>query len=377
MEYYWYIAGGFVLFVSMLLTGIIIPQILLIAFRKELFDDIDERKIHTSKVPRLGGIAFMPSVLFAVALTTGISVSFGDLSIAGIVSRNGFILSFGMCAIITMYLVGMADDLIGVRYSAKFIAQILTAMFIIFAGVRIYGFPGIPWISELPVWLSVALSVLVIVFIINAINLIDGIDGLASGLSSVALTFYAFFFFKCDYYFCSLLSLAALGTQFPFFYYNVFGNAQKHKKIFMGDTGSLTVGTILSLLAIRMSNVATMVESPENPIVLGFAPLIIPCLDVIRVFFRRIRHGHSPFLPDKTHIHHKFLALGLSHRVAMMSIIAIAVVAAAINIVLSHYIGLLLLVAVNLVVWIVFNILLTRSIRRREVAINSPTPLYQ
>ena len=105
----------------------------------------------------------------------------------------------------------------------------------------------------LPSWVGIPLTVLIVVYITNAINLIDGIDGLASGLSCIALTVLAAICISNGSYFYALLALATLGILIPFWFYNVFGNAQRGHKLFMGDTGSLTIGYILSFLVIQLS----------------------------------------------------------------------------------------------------------------------------
>ncbi len=143
------------------------------------------------------------------------------------------------------------------------------------------------------------LTALISVFIINALNLIDGIDGLASGLSGVACAFYTYMFFHavpvpvlCH---CGGHARSACAV----FVYNVFGNAEKQRKIFMGDTGALTIGLLLSAMSLRICQLDTLPEGC-NPAVVAFAPLLIPCFDVVRVYLHRIRIGHNPFLPDKT-----------------------------------------------------------------------------
>ena len=222
-----------VFLISAGISGIIIPKILLIAFRKRLFDEPDERKIHTAAVPRLGGLAFMPSIVFSICLVVGVkgildaqglSAYFGGPSEVGDMSEMLLPMCFGLCAVMMMYLVGIADDLIGVRYRAKFVAQILAALLLAMGGVRIENFHGFMWLYELPVGLSWAATVLLVVFITNAINLIDGIDGLASGLSGIAMAFYGFVFMHTGYMLYAMLAFAGLGTLVPFFYYNVFGN---------------------------------------------------------------------------------------------------------------------------------------------------------
>ena len=364
-----------VFLISAGISGIIIPKILLIAFRKRLFDEPDERKIHTAAVPRLGGLAFMPSIVFSICLVVGVngildaqglSAYFGGPSEVGDMSEMLLPMCFGLCAVMMMYLVGIADDLIGVRYRAKFVAQILAALLLAMGGVRIENFHGFMWLYELPVGLSWAATVLLVVFITNAINLIDGIDGLASGLSGIAMAFYGFVFMHTGYMLYAMLAFAGLGTLVPFFYYNVFGNPAMGKKIFMGDTGSLTTGLILSFLSIEVCSLPEGSVYSWDVMVVAFAPLAIPCLDVIRVFVHRIVRGMSPFLPDKSHIHHKLLALAIPQRWAMITILATSSALIAANLLMSVHMGPMWVLVIDMVVWVAANWQLTRCIMARQ-----------
>jgi len=161
-----------------IVTGIIIPQIILIAFRKNLLDTPDPRKIHKTEVPRLGGIAFFPSILFAMLLLFGLGTLSKDVSIQLRIYNNIQPLCFTCCGAIILYLTGMADDLVGVKYRAKFVMQTFAAALVIICGIRIENLHGFLGIYELPAAAAVLLTGLLIVLIINAINLIDGIDGL-------------------------------------------------------------------------------------------------------------------------------------------------------------------------------------------------------
>lgn len=353
--------------IAFLLAGIIIPKIMLIAFRKRLFDEIDERKIHRGIVPRLGGIAFFPAILFSLALIIGIDIRFGS-GLMGLAFEPKLVpFFFEICAIILLYLVGIADDLIGVRYLAKFVVQIASAVLLVFSGMYVSNFYGVLWIHEMPMWLSWIITAFIVVYVVNAINLIDGIDGLASGLSTIALVFYAIVFFNGEEYIYSMIAAATAGTLFPFFYYNVFGDATKQKKIFMGDTGALTTGMVLVFCAI-----AVMCAKPDfldveyNPAIVALSPLIIPCFDVFRVYFHRVRRRRNPFLPDKCHIHHKLLALGFNQAAALLFILGASVVFIAVNVLLSPYMNPTVLLVCDVVLWTGGNILLTSLIRRRE-----------
>ncbi|MDE6334123.1 MAG: undecaprenyl/decaprenyl-phosphate alpha-N-acetylglucosaminyl 1-phosphate transferase, partial [Muribaculaceae bacterium] len=147
----------------------------------------------------------------------------------------------------------------------------------------------------------------------------------------------------------------------------VFGNVQKHSKIFMGDTGALTIGLILSVLSIRICRMDNPIFD-INPAIAAFSPLLIPCFDVVRVYLHRIRSGRNPFLPDKTHIHHKLLAFGMSQRIAMPTILACSTALTILNWWLSSYINITLLFFIDLALWISANSLLSRAIRQRQRA---------
>ena len=353
--------------ISVLIAGILIPKIILIAFRRNLFDEIDERKIHRGVVPRLGGIAFFPAFLFSLTLVVALNLRLGSAPMIDAIGGAFVPIYFEICAIILLYLVGIADDLIGVRYMAKFVVQIVCAILLACSGMYIDNLYGILWLNELPDVLAWLFSILVTVYVVNAINLIDGIDGLASGLSSIALIFYAVVFFNGGEFIYSLLAVASAGTLFPFFYYNVFGDVTKQKKIFMGDTGALTTGMVLVFCAI-----AVMCAKPDfltvdyNPAIVALSPLIVPCFDVFRVYFHRVKKGRNPFLPDKCHIHHKILALGMNQAAALLTILGVSIAFIGINVLVSPFTNPTIIFIGDVVVWTIANILLTRAIRQRE-----------
>lgn len=365
--YYWIVNCSLGFVFCVFCAGYVIPEILLIAFRKRLFDVPDERKVHRSSVPRLGGIAFKPVVFLAVALLLGVNLALGRTEILFVMEEEARPLAFAFCCIMVLYLVGIADDLIGVRYRAKFIVQILCGVMLVAGGLRIDNLFGVVGLQSIPAWVGWPLTVLVTVFIINAVNLIDGIDGLASGLSGTACMAYGIVFFILHRYIYSLLSFTTLGVLVPFFYYNVFGDVRKHRKIFMGDTGSLTVGMMLCFLSLTLVRCGgRAVIGNMNPIVLAFSPLIVPCVDVVRVFLHRVRTGRNPFMPDKNHIHHKLLALGMGQRAAMCTIVAVSILLTLINMLLSRYINVNWIVAGDIVLWTGANIILSKLIIRRR-----------
>lgn len=341
---------------SVIVAWIIIPRILLISIKKKLFDEPNERKIHEFVVPRLGGVSFFPTILFAVCSVFALRYLFG-FEVKAVIAE--YILPemlLFICGLTLLYVIGIADDLIGVQYRNKFIIQILCAVFFPVSGLWINNLYGLMGINEISAWVGMPLTVLTIVFITNAINLIDGIDGLASGLSSVSLAVFGCLFLEKELYTYSMIAFASLGVLIPFFYFNVFGNAELGRKIFMGDTGSLTLGYILSFLAIRYSqHNPDFTPYTQGALVIAFSTLIVPAFDVIRVVFLRARKGKGLFLPDKNHIHHKFLAMGLTPRHAMITILIISCLFSTSNILLVSYVNITALLLSDLTVWIVLN----------------------
>ena len=353
--------------ISIILTGVIIPKIILIAFRKKLFDEIDERKIHRGIVPRLGGIAFLPSIIFSFCVVIGFNLRTEELSLGEPLMMEMIPIFFLLCGLMLMYLVGIADDLIGVRYRGKFLLQIFTGTLLVAGGMWISDHYGFLWIHHCPDWLGWLFSIFLVIYVANSINLIDGIDGLASGLSMIALIFYSIVFFLAGEYLFALMAATTLGTLIPFFYYNVFGHAENHNKIFMGDTGSLTIGTVLAFLSIAMFRIPLGdIPGNQNPFILAIAPIILPCFDVVRVFVHRVRNGSNPFLPDKCHIHHKLLALGLVQWKALITILISDATIVGGNLLLSSLVQPTWLILGDIMAWTLLNFLLTHLIRCRE-----------
>lgn len=353
--------------ISIILTGVIIPKIILIAFRKKLFDEIDERKIHRGIVPRLGGIAFLPSIIFSFCVVIGFNLRTEELSLGEPLMMEMIPIFFLLCGLMLMYLVGIADDLIGVRYRGKFLLQIFTGTLLVAGGMWISDLYGFLWIHNCPDWLGWLFSIFLVIYVANSINLIDGIDGLASGLSMIALIFYSIVFFLAGEYLFALMAATTLGTLIPFFYYNVFGHAENHNKIFMGDTGSLTIGTVLAFLSIAMFRIPLGdIPGNQNPFILAIAPIILPCFDVVRVFVHRVRNGSNPFLPDKCHIHHKLLALGLVQWKALITILISDATIVGGNLLLSSLVQPTWLILGDIMAWTLLNFLLTHLIRCRE-----------
>lgn len=308
---------------SALLGWLFVPRVLLISRKKKLYDIPDARKVHKQPIPRLGGITFFPVLLMSFCLSIGIWMLmhlYGGFTQVHILIARFILLAVGM---MILYLTGVADDLIGVSYKAKFVVQILCALLFPLSGLWIHDLSGLFWLHEIPAWIGIPLTVFLVVYITNAINLIDGVDGLAAGLCSISLfTLGMAAAIKAQYLFC-MISFSMVGVLLPFWFYNVFGNAEKGRKIFMGDTGSLSLGYLLSFLLVYMACLDKM-GFPRGMLLMGFSTMIIPMMDIPRVMMARMREGRNPFTPDKNHIHHKLMRAGLKPIWTMATLLAVS-----------------------------------------------------
>ncbi len=340
--------------VAATMSGIIIPQIMATAYEKKLFDEPNERKLHTTLVPRLGGVSFLPVILFTLAFVIAITYIY-DIGFVLNASRPILAELFLLiCGLIILFLVGIQDDLIGTRYRTKFIFQFIAASFIPISGLwinNLYGFMGI---HNLTPWIGIPLTLFIVVFIINAINLIDGIDGLASGLCCISLAVLGSLFFINRAWLFAILAFITLGSLLPFYYYNVFGKSKGAcKKIFMGDTGSLTLGFILAFLIIRFSAVnPEVLPYSKGAIIIAFSTLTVPIFDVCRVMLVRARNKRHIFTADNNHIHHKFIRMNFSHRGARIRLFIMAILFILINIILVQYLNITFVLLIDAVIWI-------------------------
>lgn len=356
------IIGAFA--ISMLCGFVLIPVILNFCKARGLYDIPNKRKMHKTKVPRLGGISFIPCMVFSfIIATTTLDVHETGHKIA----INLWVLYF-MVSLITIYIVGIIDDLIGLGARIKFSAQILAAMLLPAAGLYInhlYGFLGI---QEIPVWLGVPLTVLAIVFIDNATNLIDGIDGLAASLSLLALLGFLYGFLCLHLYAYCILIAGLAGVLIAYLYFNLFGKEERNRKIFMGDSGSLTLGFILGFLFVKYIMVNPDV-TPYRPGHLVFAGslLLIPIFDVAWVILYRLQHHKPLFQADKNHIHHKLMQAGLSMHQSLIVIVALAVAFLVLNMVAFPLIHTTGVIVTDTVLYALFHLLVDRCITRREL----------
>ncbi|MEO6187844.1 MAG: MraY family glycosyltransferase [Ginsengibacter sp.] len=290
------LSGG----LAFLITFFSIPVIIEVAKEKKFFDEPDERKVHKAVIPTLGGLGIFAG--FIIATLLGVPPSTAD------------VLQYFMAAIMLIFFLGIKDDILILSATKKFIGQLIAAAIIIkFGGVQITNMHGFLGINEIPHTASILLSLFTIVVITNSFNLIDGVDGLAGSLGLLTSGIFGAYFVAAAQPMYAVMAFSLSGSLLAFLIYN-FSPA----KIFMGDTGSLLIGILNSVFVIKFITVASDPLSPlafESAPALGFAILIVPLFDTLRVVSLRILNRRSPFIPDRNHIHHFLLEIGLSHKI--------------------------------------------------------------
>lgn len=301
------ILAGITAFLVVLLAT---PSLIKVAFLKRLFDEPgDARKLHKRVVPTIGGIIIFAATLFACALWFPFDKPEEEVGQVGV-----RLFQFVVATLIIMFFVGIKDDIIGTAPIKKLAAHVIVGMILVLmAETRIRSMHGLFGIEELPLWASIFLSLFTMIVVVNAYNLIDGVDGLAAGVGLIgALTLGVAFAFT-EQLVPSILAFSLSGALGAFLVFN-FSPA----KIFMGDSGSLSIGLIMSILVITFIEHTPIATAPAwmrslvNPVV-GMAVLAYPLTDTLRIFGHRALRGVSPFSADRNHLHHLLIDSGMSH----------------------------------------------------------------
>ena len=295
---------------AFLIGFLLTPIVILVLKKMELMDSPGGRKIHSGFIPSMGGIAFVIATFIAV-------LSWLD---AQYIMEIRFLLAaFGL-----MFFVGLRDDMVNMSAVQKLAGQFISAyLVVVMADIRftsLYGFMGI---YDLPLWISYGMSFFTILVLTNSFNLIDGLDGLAGSISLVTFLFLGWWFFEADLMSYAVFSLILVGAVLSFLVYN-----WHPAKIFMGDTGSLSLGFALSVLTVLFIDKNGTMASFEGwkfnaPIASGVALLIIPIYDTSRIFIKRTMNGKSPMAPDKSHVHHFLLRMGMRHDQVTLTLVFI------------------------------------------------------
>ncbi len=333
------------------------PMVIDIAKKRNFVVRPNKRTSHEGTIPNIGGINIFISFLLTVFLFS-----------YGIIDQLQFII----IGVFFILIVGFVDDLIDIKAYWKLLGEIVSGFFlIVVSDIRLTNLHGFLGINELPILSSYFLSIFVFIAIINALNLIDGVDGLASGLGIMYSLFFAIYFSFTGSVNLAISAYAMVGSLSVFFIYNVFGNKNK---IFMGDTGSLLLGYMISLYVFQfcemnaypqkfqLNELFQMKAAPAVAICI----LSVPLFDTMRVMMTRIKKGVSPFHPDKNHIHHLLLKTGLKHRQVTMVLLIVTLVFIMLGIVGRNWsIGLLALVAFFLA--IILTEILWRLVDRKTL----------
>jgi UDP-GlcNAc:undecaprenyl-phosphate GlcNAc-1-phosphate transferase len=292
----------FTFLLALAITWIVIPSVIRVAELKNLFDEPDNvRKTHVRKTPTLGGVAIFAGLIISFTLVQEL--------------HNLFDIKYMIPALIIIFFAGVKDDVIELTPTKKFLVQFLSAFLIAYLGnIKINSFYGMFGLQEIPFVAAVIFTILVIVTVINCYNLIDGIDGLAGSQGLLASVAFGTWFVLTGHWSLAFLSFALAGSLVGFLIYN-----WNPAKIFMGDTGAMLIGFVLSMLAIHfieLNKANTVVADywvHASPAV-AIGIMAIPIFDMLRVFGIRVLQRRSPFKADRTHMHHILMDLGLNHR---------------------------------------------------------------
>lgn len=285
-------------------------KILKIAKLKNLVDNPNARKLQKNPVPMLGGIAvffgLLAGLLIAKAFDSGLTDLFPIIAAASI-----------------MLYVGSIDDIIGISPRSRLIIETLTILGLIFAtGMCMDSLHGLWGIKHFSWWIGVPLTLFAGVGIINAFNMVDGVNGLSSGLCITVSILMGVYFAKRSDWTDATLVFCFAAALVPFLLHNVFG---KSSRMFIGDAGTMIMGMFVSWCCIQTLSIDGKVDMSDAPsenmclpaMLLSIAS--VPVMDTLRVMFSRILHGVSPFQADKSHLHHKFIAVGVSHSITALS----------------------------------------------------------
>ena len=285
----------FSLITAFSITYVAIPKVIFFAEKLRLFDEAGIRASHKGSVPIFGGIAIFSGIIFSLLFWADI--------------EN---IQYILVSILIVFFVGVIDDLLVLSPFKKIVGQVIATSVIIFLGdLQIDNMHGVLGIYDLPIWIGALFTIFVVIVITNGFNLIDGVDGLAAGVGVISSFSFGVIALLMEQSDVAMVAFTLMGALIGFLRYNLFP-----AKIFMGDTGSMVVGMILSVLAINSIEYGLVTETiklPNKGPLLAIAILAIPLFDSLRVFVARIIKGRHPLSAGRGHIHHALLALGFGH----------------------------------------------------------------
>ena len=336
---------------SFVIGFLTIPVIIKYSMQKNLVDIPGRRKIHKRVTPSMGGIAIFLG-FFVASLVWIETLSWTDIK-------------FILASLFVIFFIGLRDDLVPLRAIIKLMGQILVAlMIILLLDLRLKSFYGLFGIEELPLMVSYILTLFTIIVITNSFNLIDGLDGLAGSIAIIALLAYGVWFYLVDDQIYSTLSFAMAGAILAFLIFN-----WEPSEIFMGDTGALVIGMMLSILTIHFIEFNhNLAESSPYRFTASIATaacfIIIPLVDTCRIVILRLYKRQSPFAPDKSHIHHAIMRMGMTHSQTTVILATIQLLFIAMAVVLRHVSDAYLIGGI-IALAVIFSIFLDRLILRK------------
>lgn len=295
-----------------------------IAKEKNLVDNPGARKLQKNPIPVVGGIA----VFFGVVFGLLVGMMMHHVLNVYVPVADTFLISTTLLpvvlAMVIMLYTGAMDDILGLTPNARFVIEIIVILGIVLAsGGCIDSFHGMWGVEELSWYVAIPLTVFSGVGIINAVNMVDGVNGLSSGLCITCCILFGFAFVVGGDVANAVLAFSMATALLPFFIHNVFGNTSR---MFIGDAGTMVMGVLMSWFVISvMRNDSCLVPYNGRFCMAAFvvAVLALPIADTIRVMVMRMFRGRSPFTPDKTHLHHAFVSMGISHSITALSEICI------------------------------------------------------
>mgnify|MGYP001442832940 FL=1 len=294
---------------ALFISYIAIPKLIQFALKLKLLDAAGDRSSHQVSTPFFGGIAIFTGIICSLLFW----------------ADNFENIQYTLVSILIVFIVGLIDDLRAITAFKKLIGQILATLVLILLGdLQIDNMHGVLGIYELPIWASVSFTIFVVIVIINGFNLIDGIDGLAGGLGLISSFCFGVIALLMNQIDIALISFTLMGALLGFLKYNIFP-----ARIFMGDTGSLVVGMILSILAINCIKYGLVNENYSSPNVgplLAISFLAIPLFDSLRVFIVRAINGNGPLTAARDHVHHTLIDLGIGHKYSSLILFAVSVI---------------------------------------------------
>lgn len=330
--------------ISFLVAFLFFPVFIKVLSQWKLFDSSGEHRIHAGFTPSMGGLAILLGAMVSLIL----SISF----------QSWVTLRYFFISLILMFIIGMRDDILALSPKQKLYSQFLPVLILVFLDrtflTSTYGLLGY---YPFPEWVGMAVTVFVIVILTNAYNLIDGLDGLAGTIGLIILLSYGSWFFLIGETSISYIAYCFAGALLAFLYFN-----WQPSRIFMGDTGALMIGLLISYLSIKFIHISYHLPAGNPyrfpaPVATAICVLIIPVFDTLRVIIIRLRKFQSPFKADRNHLHHQFINLGFSHRKSVLSIAAINLLFLVLALLLRHQ-GNWLILAIVLVVCLGINFLL-------------------